>query len=179
MPPVIPQHFLDAKKRMKMGLHPAVLAAVQRAVVEKTAPARRPTAAPRPTQNTSVVDLGTGVNPGHARTVPPGGDMRAAIDPLAGRRYHSYLQGNAETGGVREVHVYGTGANRQVRSFARKNTPELQARIGSTLRQQLSNTATAEDKMIALAHRAAAGRVAQNPMQTRKFARKPGPMQRY
>jgi anti-sigma factor ChrR (cupin superfamily) len=125
------------------------------------------------------VDLGTGVNPGHARTVPPGGDMRAAIDPLAGRRYHSYLQGNADTGGVREVHVYGTGANRQVRSFARKNTPELQARIGSTLRQQLSNTATAEDKMIALAHRAAAGRVAQNPMQTRKFARKPGPMQRY
>src|SRR3954467_13985568 len=142
MPPVIPQHFLDAKKRMKMGLHPAVLAAVQRAVVAQSAPARRPAApALRPRANVGVVDLGTGVNAGHARPVPPGGDMRAAIDPLAGRHYHSYLQGNADTGQVREVHVYGTGANRQVRSFARKNTPELQARIGSTLRQQLSNTA--------------------------------------
>jgi hypothetical protein len=176
MPPVIPQHFLDAKKRMKMGLHPAVLAAVQRAVKQQPT---APVTAPRPGPNTSVLDLGMGVNPGRARAVPPGGDMRAAMDPLANQRYHSYLQGNADTGGVREVHVYGTGANRQVRSFVRKNTPELQARIGQTLNQQLSNTATAEDKLLALAHRAAAGRVAVNPMQPRRFARKPGPMQRY
>jgi peptidoglycan hydrolase-like protein with peptidoglycan-binding domain len=216
MPPVIPQHFLDAKKRMKMGLHPAVLAAVQRAVAGKGGQADpttlpndpasirrfqqfhgirptgavdaatqaqmqrvRTTLAPAVGATTGMVDLGTGVNPGHARAVPPGGDARAAIDPLANQRYHSFLQGNAATGDVREVHVYGTGANRQVRSFARKVTPQLQEQIGSTLRQQLSNSATAEDKMLALAHRAAAGQLAQRVGSKRRFSRNPGPMQRY
>jgi hypothetical protein len=181
MPPVIPQHLLDAKKRMKMGLHPAVLAAVQRSVEQAKRQLQQsaPQPALRPRGNTGVVDLGIGVNPGHARAVPPGGDTRAAMDPLANQRYHAFLQGNADTGGVREVHVYGTGANRQVRSFARKVTPQLQEQIGSTLRQQLSNSATAEDKMLALAHRAAAGQLAQRVGSKRRFSRNPGPMQRY
>jgi hypothetical protein len=86
MPPVIPQHLLDAKKRMKMGLHPAVLAAVQRSVEQAKRQLQQsaPQPALRPRGNTGVVDLGTGVNPGHARAVPPGGDTRAAMDPLAG-----------------------------------------------------------------------------------------------
>jgi hypothetical protein len=70
--------------------------------------------------------------------------------------------------------VYGTGANRQVRSFARKVTPQLQEQIGSTLRQQLSNTATAEDKMLALAHRAAAGQLAQRVDPSAGSAASPG-----
>jgi hypothetical protein len=175
--PLIPTaDFERAKKRMRLGLHPAVLAAVEKSVLERPAP----NAGLRPRANVGVVNLGTGTNPGHARPVPPGGDMRAAVDPLAGQQYQTYLQGNAETGGLREVHVYGSGANRQVRSFARQSTPALQARIGSTLQQQLSNTATAHDKLLAMAVRqAAAGSLARPPFRPRQFARKPGPMQRY
>lgn len=163
MPPVIPQHLVDAKKRMKMGLHPAVLAAVAR-----SAPA-------------NALAIGGGVNPGHARRVPAGGDMRAAMDPLAGQRYRSYLQQD-DRGRFREFHVYNTPQGRQVRSFLRAaDSPALQAGVGRavTAAQHLSNTATAEDKMIALAHKAAAGKLARNPFQARKFSRKPGPMQRY
>jgi hypothetical protein len=177
MMPLIPTaDFNRAKKRMKLGLHPAVLAAVEKSVLERPGP----NAGLRPRANVGVVALGTGTNPGHARPVPPGGDMRAAVDPLAGQKYRTYLQGNAETGGLREVHVYGSGANRQVRSFARQSTPELQARIGSTLHQQLSNTATAHDKLLAMAVRqAAAGNLGRSPFLTHRFTRKPGPMQRY
>jgi hypothetical protein len=178
MMPLIPiADFERAKKRMRLGLHPAVLAAVEKSVLQRPG---APNAGLRPRANVGVVSLGTGTNPGHSRPVPPGGDMRAAMDPLAGQQYRTYLQGNAETGGLREVHVYGSGANRQVRSFNRQSTPELQARIGSTLQQQLSNTATAHDKLLAMAVRqAAAGSLSRAPFQTHRFSRKPGLMQRY
>src|SRR4051794_15003628 len=106
MPPVIPQHLEIAKKRMRQGLHPAVLAAVQRA-------------APSPGAGRQAYE-GTAVNPGHARPVPPGRSAFAAADPLAGQRYRSFVQQDPE-GGLREVHVYGSGANRQVRAFTPKN----------------------------------------------------------
>src|SRR3954447_21408679 len=102
--PLIPTaDFERAKKRMRLGLHPAVLAAVEKSVLERPGP----NAGLRPRANVGVVSLGTATNPGHARPVPPGGDTRAAMDPLAGQQYRSFLQGNADTGGVREVHVYG------------------------------------------------------------------------
>jgi hypothetical protein len=172
--PLIPRPQFDAaQKRMKLGLHPAVLAALERSMLAGQA------APPRPRENVGMVDLGTGTNPGRPRPAAPRGGIGAGLDPLAGQQFHTYLQGNADTGKVREVHVYGTGQDRQVRSFNRQVTPQLQQQIGSTLRQQLSNTATAEDKLLALAHRATLGQLARPPLQARRFSRKPGPMQRY
>jgi hypothetical protein len=187
MPPVIPQHFLDAKKRMKMGLHPAVLAAVQRSVEQAKRGIQQPSLAEQTfsafNRGEIPLSLGAGVNQGHARTVAPGGDMRAAMDPLAGQRYRAMLQ-RTQAGQLQEVHDYG-GGRRMV--FTRQPSQSLIPRItaanpnlaGQTLNQQLSNSATAEDKMLALAHRAAAGQLAQRVGSKRRFSRNPGPMQRY
>lgn len=168
MPPVIPQHFIDAKKRMRMGLHPAVLAAVQRSGLS---PAARTPAAP---VGGAMVALGPGVN----QRQGPTAFGHPTMGSRQGQSYKSYLQQDAH-GGLREVHVYGSGADREAVSFRRQLTPQLTARVGQSVNQQLSNTATAEDKMIALAHRAAAGPFAHRVGTKRRFSSRPGPMQRY
>jgi hypothetical protein len=179
MPPVIPQHLEVAKKRMKMGLHPAVLAAIQRSLAgvrEASDPSRHGTLAQQTAgafnRREIPLSLGRGVNqrPGPTAFGHP------VMGSRQGQGYDASIQRTAG-GGWQEVHDYGNG--RRV-AFARKPTQALMQRIvaaNPTLNQHLSNTATAEDKMIALAHRAAVAR--QNPLKDRKFARKPGPMQRY
>lgn len=160
MPILPPNVFNQAKKRMKQGLHPAVLAAVENSVAHRSGE-------PSPGAGQQAY-LGGGVNPQAARTTfgrPRGGS-------LGGRQYDSYLQRDPE-GGLRMLHVYGTGANRQVRAFTPKN-------VAPSALQQLSNTATAHDKLIALAVRqAAAGGLAGGVGVKRKFSRNPGPTQRY
>lgn len=150
MPPPIPEHFKLAKKRMRQGLHPAVIAAAARAA-----------GAPSPGAGTQVY-AGTGVNTRGTRP-PAGGDARSAVNPLANQRYKRYLQRDPE-GGIRELHVYGTGQNRQVKAFNRLGP------VAPSLMQQLSNTATADDKLLAIAaRRAAAGNLAHDPRKKRVF----------
>lgn len=160
-----PPVFNAAKKRMRLGLHPAVLAAVESSIAHR---AGEPSPGAR-----QQAYLGSAVNPGHARPVPAGGDMRAAADPLANQQYESYLQKDPE-GGLREVHVYGTGQNRQVRAF----TPKT---VAPSALQQLSNTATAHDKLLAMAVRQAAlGNLPAGGVgEQRKFSRSPGILKRY
>jgi peptidoglycan hydrolase-like protein with peptidoglycan-binding domain len=206
MPPPIPPHFQLAKKRMRQGLHPAVVAAAQRAIeAEKTklaGHAARPDPGYLPNDPATIrrfqqfhgvpatghadaatqalmqrlrttlgpaagarrqVWEGTGVNPGHAPAAT-GGDARP--DPLANQQFQRFLQKDPE-GGLREVHVYGTGQNRQVRAFTRTRP------VSTSVMQQLSNTATAHDKLLALAVRRAAaqtgGALARNPRKKRVF----------
>jgi hypothetical protein len=196
MMPLIPtRDFNIAKKRMKLGLHPAVIAAVEQATTQPTShllaskraadPSRYGTLAQQTAgafnRGEIPVSLGSGVNPGRARTVPPGvQDARARIDPLAGQRYDASLRRTAG-GQLQEIHDYGDG-RRMV--FSRKPsaalTQRLQGALGPSAAQQLSNTATAHDKLLAMAVRqAAAGSLAHPPFRPRRFSRKPGPMQRY
>jgi hypothetical protein len=180
MPPVIPQHLEVAKKRMRQGLHPAVLAAVARSLTE--APTREGQVQAY-NQRQGRIDLGTAVN---QTPVVPGGNVEAA-QTRAGQRYRTLIE-RAAGNKIRELHVYGSGQNRQVMAFNRAPSAALTARLQSALGQQktvpsvaqhLSNTATAEDKMIALAHKAAAGKLAAGVGSRRRFSSKPGPMQRY
>jgi hypothetical protein len=179
MPPVIPQHLEVAKKRMKMGLHPAVLAAIQRSLTgvrEASDPSRHGTLAQQTAgafnRREIPLSLGRGVN----QRSGPTAFGHPVMGSRQGQSYDASIQRTAG-GGWQEVHDYGNG--RRV-AFARKPTQAVMQRIvaaNPTLNQHLSNTATAEDKMIALAHRAAVAK--QNALQDRKFARKPGLMQRY
>jgi hypothetical protein len=164
MMPLIPQRdFNRAKKRMQMGLHPAVLEAVQRAEQAPAAPT-----------GGAMVALGSGVNqrPG------PTAFGRPAMGSRQGQSFKSYLQQDAN-GGLKEVHVYGSGANREAVSFKRKLTPELTARVGQSVNQQLSNRATAEDKLLAMAARqAAVDPRLTTGMARRRFSRSPGTLRR-
>jgi hypothetical protein len=64
-------------------------------------------------------------------------------------------------------------------SFKRKLTPELTARVGQSVNQQLSNRATAEDKLLAMAARqAAVDPRLTTGMARRRFSRSPGTLRR-
>lgn len=159
--PLIPsQDFNRAKKRMQLGLHPAVLAAVERAVQQPRSQVISNTLQPG-------VAAGTGVN--------QGGPLRSAA--RAGKTYQTFLK-QGPGGKVQEIHDYGGDLGSV--TFDRKPTAQIQSLLAQSPAQHMSNTATAEDKLLAMAVRqAATGGLAGGLGVRRKFSRAPGPMIRY
>lgn len=129
MPPVVPPHYTQAKRRMRWGLDPRVESFSTGRALSHTSQGA-PAASTK--QNTGqehivpmpgmpggpVIPLGGGVN-----QMPRGGAWGRGIgvgaNPRSGQAYDSYMLGN------REYHNYGRG---NVVSFERKPSPEVEAR---------------------------------------------------
>src|SRR3954471_23770411 len=121
MPPVIPQHLEVAKKRMKMGLHPAVIAAVQRSLQAKTSPpnpGRYGTLAQQTAGAFNRGEIPLSLGPGVNQRPGPTAFGRPVMGSRQGQSYDASIQRTAG-GGWQEVHDYG-GGQRAV--FARKPT---------------------------------------------------------
>lgn len=167
MPFLPPAQFGLAKKRMRNGLHPAVIAAVNNAMADTGLRAQR---GPDTLYDTKG-----------ARYTPNAGARRqvdAGVGHSARGDYAKFLQQDPE-GDVRELHVYNQNGKRQVMAFHPGTVdPQLQARLNPTAKQHLSNSATAEDKLLAMAARQVAmgGALAQRVGSRRRFSRNPGPI---
>jgi hypothetical protein len=98
--PLIPQRDFDrAKKRMQMGC--TRRSSRPSSVASSGSP-------PRPDRTSASSRSGPARTP--AARVPPRRSASAAgRTPSPGQQFRTYLQGNAETGGLPEVHVYGSG----------------------------------------------------------------------
>jgi hypothetical protein len=182
MMPLIPQRdFNRAKKRMQMGLHPAVLEAVERQLPAVSPSALRGVRAGGSRAEVLSDTMQPGVPAGTGVNSRPAAGLAGRFRGRQGLQYQRFLR-QGPGGVVQEVHDYGGKADAQV--FNRKLTPEIQALLaqqrGPTPGQHLSNTATAEDKLLAMATRQAmVDPRLTTGMNRRKFSRTPGMLRRY